>query len=47
MDIETIVGYGLAALFVGFVVYKMFFNKKGSSKLGGRGSDNGGNSQPK
>lgn len=42
MDIEAILGYGAAALFVGFVVYKMFFNKNDSSKLRDRDDDNGG-----
>lgn len=47
MGIEAIIGYSAAALFVGFVIYKMFFNKGDSSKLGRRPGNDGGNDKQK
>ena len=47
MDIEAILSYGAAALFVGVIIYKMFFNKDDSSKLGGRSGNDGGNDKQK
>lgn len=47
MDIEAILSYGAAALFVGVIIYKMFFNKDDSSKLGGRPGNDGSNDKQK